>query len=244
VPKVGHFPRFERVPVASVVSENLISQVLLAFFLCKPVSSSLCLFLLLSIPLPALSSRENPWIQPGLDPSKFQWRKPWAWDRPLGDYGHGDPETTVTEKLTPSNKGRKKRKPFPRQPRCTGTFIVRWPHPSSSSSFPMNPPLPSKTPSLSWPDTHPLLSPHPFPWSLCSSTPMPFYAHLVVLPEAQDSHLTLKNYTIKTEHCYKFMNTILVYFFYLHAWEASDLMSMCGTKQSFYICTGCINCEK
>ena len=37
------------------------------------------------------------------------------------------------------------------------------------------------------------------------------------LPEAQDSHLTLKNYTIKTEHCYKFMNTILVYFFYLHA---------------------------
>ena len=51
---------------------------------------------------------------------------------------------------------------------------------------------------------------------------MPFYAHLVVLPEAQDSRLTLelypqKNYTIKTEHRYKFMNTILVYFFYLHA---------------------------
>ena len=31
VPKVGHLPLFERVPVASVVSANLVSQVLLAF---------------------------------------------------------------------------------------------------------------------------------------------------------------------------------------------------------------------
>ena len=32
MPKVGHFPRFERASVASVVSANLMSQVLLAFY--------------------------------------------------------------------------------------------------------------------------------------------------------------------------------------------------------------------
>ena len=40
---MGHFPRFERAPVASVVSANLMSQVLLAFCvnqLFKPLSLS------------------------------------------------------------------------------------------------------------------------------------------------------------------------------------------------------------
>ena len=52
---MGHFPRFERVPVASVVSANLMSQVLLAFYvnqLVKPLSLSPFILLIANAVLP------------------------------------------------------------------------------------------------------------------------------------------------------------------------------------------------
>ena len=69
---MGHFPRFERAAVASVVSANLMSQVLLAFCVNQLVHASDLSAVLSFLPTP--SSQGNPWIQPGLDPGSLSRR--------------------------------------------------------------------------------------------------------------------------------------------------------------------------